>query len=114
MNTGWFRPWNGKGYDERLRRCRNLSGAYIIRRRATGVNLYVGESHTGNLYDTVTRHFRAWSGETAGFTVDRGDVEVRIKTCPPSAAPGLQNKWIKHLDPRSNRYGRGHDDEPDF
>lgn len=37
-----------------------LSGVYVIMDTQMETVHYVGESHTGNLYDTITRHFRRW------------------------------------------------------
>ena len=43
------------------------SGAYAIRYRATGAVLYVGESHTGRGWKTLTRHFQDASGKFAAL-----------------------------------------------
>ncbi len=45
-------------YPDWVRALRGHSGVYVIRDRASGETLYVGESHTGRLYQTLTRHFQ--------------------------------------------------------
>ena len=44
-------------------RGRKASGVYAIFDARSRRLLYIGESHTGRLYDTITRHFRAWRPE---------------------------------------------------
>jgi hypothetical protein len=110
----------GDPYPKWLRDVQRSSGVYAIRRVGllfTTV-LYVGESHTGNLYKTLTRHFQEWHrgkhfwfGQYApaqtdpGHTYDRTDCEVAIKTCAKTAAIALQSKWIARLKPRDNHAG---------
>jgi len=51
----------GERYPAWLRALRGKSGVYIIReRQRDGSNpiVYVGESHTSRLYQTLTRHFQ--------------------------------------------------------
>jgi hypothetical protein len=43
-------------YPDWIRALRGKSGVYVIRDRQTGETLYVGESHKGKLYETLTRH----------------------------------------------------------
>lgn len=80
-----------------------LSGAYAIRDRRSGEVLYVGESHTGRLYPTLTRHFQRWKGLTAGTTYDRHRVEVKLEETDPRDASDLQEDWIARLAPADNR-----------
>lgn len=61
------------------------SGVYVIRDFA-GRALYVGESHTGRLYQTLTRHFQRWTGKTAGPTYSRGGVMLAVRVTPASRA----------------------------
>lgn len=111
---------SGEPYPAWLRALDGKSGAYAIRTRGlifTTV-VYVGESHSGNLYKTLTRHFQSWRrgkkwwvGQFApeqtdpGHTYDRGQCEVRVQTCTSSRAVALQNKWIRELKPRDNHTG---------
>ena len=97
---GTFAQW--------LRDLRNQSGCYVIRSKEIGEVFYVGESHTGRLYSTITRHFQEWrdcqEGRTC-YTYSRHHVEVAIRLTPPSAAIGAQNKLINRLNPRDNSLG---------
>lgn len=53
-----YRPVGGRGepYPEWVRALKGKSGVYVIRER--GEVVYVGESHAGRLYETLTRHFQ--------------------------------------------------------
>lgn len=73
--------------------------------------LYVGESHSGRLYDTITRHFREWridAGNDAkhrrrgGTTYDRRRVRVVYAITEPDTAQTLQYAEIERLRPRDN------------
>ena len=96
------------------------SGVYAIIQG--GRVLYVGESHTGRLFDTITRHFRKWRIDPAndakgrrrgGTTYKRGAVRVAWVVTEPDAAQTLQYAEIERLDPRDNAIiGRGTDDIP--
>jgi len=95
----------------------NKSGVYAIRERGTFFTtvVYVGESHTGNLYKTMTRHFQRWSrgkkfwkgayspAQTdPGHTYARESIEVAFQVCPRGEALALQEDWIRRLQPRDN------------
>ncbi len=59
-----YRPVGASGepYPDWVRALDGRSGVYIIReiqRDGTHVTVYVGESHAGRLYQTLTRHFQA-------------------------------------------------------
>lgn len=106
----------GEPYPEWLRALRNRSGAYAI--RIGGRVVYVGESHKGRLYGTITRHFQSWrrqknfwrdlfgSGADPGFTYDRGSAEVMVKVGTAATALGYQNTWIRRFSPRDNTQGK--------
>lgn len=58
-----YRPVGERGepYPDWLRAIKGESGVYVIRERqrdAEPVVVYVGESHSGRLYETLTRHFQ--------------------------------------------------------
>jgi len=55
-----YRPVGERGedYPEWLRNLRGSSGVYVIRDARTSEVLYVGESHSGRVYETLTRHFQ--------------------------------------------------------
>ena len=86
------------------------SGVYGILDRRSRKVLYVGESHTGRLYDTITRHFRQWRigfndgrGRRRGGTMyDRDQVLVIFAVTPPAAAADVQFAEIQRLRPRDN------------
>jgi hypothetical protein len=98
---------------EWLRELRNQSGAYVIRSSQTKETLYVGESHTGRLYDAIRHHFveRSKPSPVFGghglteFKCSRHHVEVAIRLTPPSAAVGAQNNLINRLAPKVNVNG---------
>ena len=119
---------NGDPYPAWLRALEQSSGVYAI--RVPGVFsptvVYVGESHSGRLLKTVTRHFQYWSrgkgwwdgmfapssDADPGRTCPRGDCEVAIQPCPASQAIALQYKWIKSLAPRDNIIGADEEEVP--
>lgn len=93
------------------------SGVYAVREGRRVV--YVGESHSGRLYGTLTRHFQAWgrnkprsiwqalfgSGTDPGRTYDRDQCQVRVLPCRKSVAVEKQWQWIDRLNPRDNETG---------
>lgn len=116
----WRALGDGPGFPAWIRRLysSNASGAYAIRDASTREVLYVGESHRGKLYGTLTRHFQAWSRskrfwENAGFTRNdpgttykRARVEVAVWV--REGARGvvkLQDALIVQLRPRDNVAG---------
>jgi excinuclease UvrABC nuclease subunit len=110
----------GAPYPAWLRELRNASGVYLIRERSaltTGAMLYIGESHTGKLYDTLTRHFQAWARlktfwrgkggpNDPGLTYDRNVVEVAVIVVRDAhRAVDLQDRLIRRYCPRDNVTG---------
>lgn len=96
-------------------RAAKASGVYAIIDARTLRVLYVGESHTGRLYDTITRHFRKWCcyrqtgngrkrGEhgEGGKQYDRAAVLITFRTCPAAQAQAKQYEEIQRLNPRDN------------
>lgn len=93
-------------------RGRAVSGIYAIADKKTKRVLYVGESHTQNLYDTITRHFRKWErprtlkyagGRTrGGKAFDRRDVLICWTITPAAKAQALQYAEIQRLKPPEN------------
>jgi len=101
------------GYNEHLAliRGRDVSGVYVISNTRTGTVLYVGESHSGRLYDTITRHFRRWRVNPAldatwrrrgGQTFNRRFVSVAYVVTEPDQAVPTQDYLIAELEPRDN------------
>lgn len=101
-------------YERHLLRLRGIkaSGVYVIQAVDDGEILYVGESHTGRLYDTITRHFRAWERpkrlkyangrQRGGMTYDRARVLVGYVITSPADAVAAQYAEIQRLKPRDN------------
>lgn len=110
----------GAPYPAWLRELSGRSGVYVIRQR--GRIVYVGESHKGRLYETITRHFQTWrrkkrwfagvfSKHDPGLTYARDAVEVAVRVYPAAKAYEAQNALIRRLDPRDNVH---HQDEAPF
>jgi len=101
-------------YHPRLAALRNrdASGVYVIFDARTREPLYVGESHSGRLYDTITRHFRAWSIDPdtdeqgrrrGGTTYHRQAVRVAVQVTPADRAEDEQYAAIAWIDPSDNK-----------
>lgn len=121
---------SGEAYPAWVRELRGKSGAYVI--KAVGVFsstiVYVGESHSGRLYETMTRHFQGWSRQKGfwaglfvqsdndpGTTYDRAACEVAVRIASPGRAVELQAELIRKLKPRDNVLsGASADDDPPF
>jgi len=106
-----YRPIKEKGkFAKWLDDLDKRSGVYLIRKKAcVGFHcqmLYVGESHTGRLKQTLMRHFQHWKGPTAGYHTDAAGVEVATVRCPASQAVELQNALIEEHRPRYNTQGK--------
>ncbi|MCE9575701.1 MAG: M23 family metallopeptidase [Deltaproteobacteria bacterium] len=113
-----FRPLGARGdpYPAWVRALRGKSGVYVIRERDEVV--YVGESHTDKLYETLTRHFQAWrrykgfwrgqygEGHDPGLTYDRAAVEVATRVTRANRALDEEARLIARLAPRDNLRGQ--------
>jgi hypothetical protein len=122
-----FSPVGGTGdYPAWVRELRGHSGAYVIavtQPGAASVVAYVGESHTSNLYETMTRHFQRWarakkfwagySGRTdaPGVWYQRRRCLAAAVTTTPEEAIVLQDALIRVLSPRDNIIGQVTTDE---
>lgn len=67
------RAWNA----ELRAAATDASGAYVVRRKADRVVLYVGMSETGHLWRTMTRHFHDWKALPKHFWSADGTRLVR-------------------------------------
>jgi len=128
-----YRPIGASGepYPAWVRELRGKSGAYVI--KAVGLFgstiVYVGESHTGRLYETMTRHFQSWRRDRAWFRgifvasendpgtrYDREACQVAVRvTKTGGAAIEQQARLIRKLEPRDNileTNKRDRDDDP--
>lgn len=94
----------GSRYPAWIRNLVGRCGVYVIRDRRTRRVLYVGESHSGRLYETLTRHFQAWGRipEGGGVSYHRGDVEAAVTGMGACGTEALQAHLIGELRPRDN------------
>jgi hypothetical protein len=114
----------GEPYPEWVRNLRGKSGVYVIRDRATSEVLYVGESHTANLYETLTRHLQSWrrwkgfwrgqygEGHDPGLTYERNAVEVAARITTAARAIDEEARLIQRLSPRDNLRGQPEEEVP--
>jgi len=126
-----YRPVGGRGepYPDWLRALRGSSGVYVIRERdrdGDPVTVYVGESHSARVYETLTRHFQNWrrwkqfwkdgysEGHDPGLTYDRERVEVAVKVTSAAAALDEEARLIRRLHPRDNLIGQPEAEEVPF
>jgi hypothetical protein len=112
----------GESYPAWVRALRGKSGVYVVReRQRDGSNpvVYVGESHTRRLYQTLTRHFQTWrrskkfwagqyggQGHDPGLTYDRSRVTVAARVLPDDRAIDEEARLIVRLRPRDNLVGQ--------
>lgn len=118
-----YRPVGDPGdpYPDWIQDIRDKSGVYVIRERdADGdpIVVYVGQSSTGRLYETLTRHLQQWrryktfwkdqygEGHDPGLTYDRAAVDVAVKITPASRALDEEARLIRKLKPRDNLLGQ--------
>ncbi len=126
-----YRPVGARGepYPEWVRELDGKSGVYVIRERnrdGSFETVYVGQSHTGRLYDTLTRHLQTWrrwkgfwkgqygEGHDPGLTYNRDRVEVAVRITSPSQALDEEARLIKKLRPRDNILGQAAEDVVPF
>ena len=126
-----YRPVGAKGepYPEWVRELDGKSGVYVIRERqrdGSSEIVYVGESHTNRLYDTLTRHLQIWrrwkgywkgqygEGHDPGLTYDRDRVEVAVRITSPDDALDEEARLIRRLRPRDNLIGQPELEEAPF
>ncbi len=121
-----YRPVGRRGepYPDWVRALKGKSGVYVI--REGGEVVYVGESHTERLYDTLTRHFQTWrrwkgfwkgqyaEGHDPGLTYDRNKVEVAVRVTSAAMALDEEARLIARLRPRDNLTGVPALEDPPF
>lgn len=113
-----FRPIRGRGeYALWLAKTAGANGVYVIRQKARkgrkGLILYVGESHTHRLRETLQRHFQEWTGRTAGPTFDAKKTEVAIEIfLLGDDAIERQNALIRRFRPVHNVVVPDVEDDP--
>jgi hypothetical protein len=112
----------GEPYPAWVRALRGESGVYVIReRQRDGSNpvVYVGESHSARLQQTLARHFQTWrrskkfwsgqyggQGHDPGLTYDRARVTVAARVMSPERAIEEEARLIARLRPRDNLLGQ--------
>ena len=115
-----YRPVGASGdrYPDWIRALDGKSGVYVIKevqRDGSEQIVYVGESHTGRLYDTLTRHLQTWrrqkkfwrdqfggQGHDPGLTYPRHRVLVAARVLSPARAMSEETRLIRKLRPRDN------------
>ncbi len=123
-----FRPVGATGerYPVWVRALDGKSGVYVIKeiqRDGSEATVYVGESHSGRLYDTLTRHFQTWrrhkkfwtgqyggQGHDPGLTYPRHRVTVAARVLSPTRAMAEEGRLIAKLRPRDNLMKQPDDD----
>jgi hypothetical protein len=83
---------------------RGKTGSYVIRDGRSHQVLYVGESHTGRLFETLVRHMQQWNGHGSGISYvnERKRLEVAVVERPSDQAENEQYELIARLRPRDN------------
>jgi hypothetical protein len=115
-----YRPVGATGerYPDWIRALDGKSGVYVIKelqRDGSETIVYVGESHTGRLYNTLTRHLQTWQrgkkfwrdqfggqGHDPGLTYPRHRVLVAARVLSPARAMAEETRLIQKLRPRDN------------
>ena len=113
-------------YPQWVQDLRGHSGVYVIReRQPDGSNpiVYVGESHTGRLHETLTRHFQTWrrwknfwrgqyaEGHDPGLSHERDACEAAAIATAPRHAIEMEARLIRRLRPRDNLLGQADEAE---
>jgi hypothetical protein len=118
MALSKFRPIRTEeGYAPWLAEAAGAHGVYVIRERCRrgkrATVLYVGESHTHRLRETLQRHFQQWTGRTAGPTFDAEATEVAMEVLlDGNDAIRQQNRLIRSLHPVHNVLVPDEEDDP--
>lgn len=125
-----YRPIGGPGepYPDWVRALKGKSGVYVIRetqRDGKRPIVYVGQSRTGRLYQTLTRHFQMWRrskkfwagqytgiGHDPGLTYARERVTVAVRVLPSDRALDEEARLIERLRPRDNLIGQPDEEIP--
>jgi len=115
-----YRPVGASGerYPAWVRALDGKSGVYVIKevqRDGSEETVYVGESHSGRLYDTLTRHLQTWrrrktfwrdqfggQGHDPGLTYPRHRVRIAARVLSPARAMAEETRLIQTLRPRDN------------
>ena len=99
IKSKWNIPYKKNGETFYGNSIMKKSGVYVIKKNNKVV--YVGESHTNNLYRTLYRHFQRWNDKVpqkrVTFKNDRssGKIKIRVIITTKSQAVRLQKYLIK-------------------
>ena len=105
VRSKWNLPYKKNGSTFYGSSIMKKSGVYLIKKNNKVV--YIGESHTNNLYKTLYRHFQSWVDSTQKRVVFKNDkssgkIKVRVILTTKSQAIRLQVYLIKKLKPDRN------------
>jgi hypothetical protein len=107
MRLVWRSPARGRGlrgFADWVRALVDENGVYLVREVGSDEVLYIGESHTGRLYDTLTRHLQNWNGFGSGPSYHPDYVEVAVLVVEdPEDAIALQYELIQEHQPADNQ-----------
>lgn len=100
----WRSPIAERGLADWVRALRGHSGVYLIRDARTREMLYVGESHTGRLAETLSRHLYAWNGKGSGPSYHPELIEcaVLVAETPLDDPVADQYALIERHNPKDN------------
>lgn len=106
MRLTWQSPTRGRGqrgFADWVRALDGHNGVYLLRAAGTDEVIYIGESHSGRLYDTMTRHLQNWDGFGSGPSYVPANVEVAVLLVEdPEEAIALQYELIQRYQPEDN------------
>jgi hypothetical protein len=101
----WRSPVVADGsFAEWIYALREHNGVYLIRDARTHEIVYIGESHTNRLFETMTRHLYAWNGRGSGPSYHPTVVElaVIVAETPLDDPVADQYALIQQHEPRDN------------
>jgi len=80
------------------------SGVYLIRDARTREIVYIGESHTQRLFETMTRHLYAWNGRGSGPSYHPALVEIAVIVAETPLDDPVADQYalIQQHEPRDN------------
>jgi hypothetical protein len=80
------------------------NGVYLIRDARTREVLYIGESHRGKLFQTLTRHLYQWNGKGSGPSYHPGAIQVAVLLAETPLDDPVEDQYglIQRLEPRDN------------
>ncbi len=104
----WYSPLapDGNGFADWLRALRGQghNGVYLIRDSRSHEILYIGESHSQRLYETLTRHLWSWNGKGSGPSYHPARVELSVVVAETPLDDPVVDQYalIQEYHPRDN------------